>query len=53
MHGEIARIEVARDDMQKLMDKRDDLVNKFQTIGFTYVTLDLTGYRSGSMDEVL
>ncbi len=53
MHGEIARIEVASDDMQKLMDKRENLVKIFQTIGFTYITLDLTGYRSGSMDEVL
>ena len=53
MHGDIARIEVASDDMEKLMDKRVNLVKKFQTIGFTYVTLDLTGYRSGSMDEVL
>ena len=53
MHGEIARIEVASDDMQKLMDKRENLVKIFKTIGFTYVTLDLTGYRSGSMDEVL
>ena len=39
--------------MQKLMDKREDLVKKFQSIGFTYVTLDLAGYRRGSMDEVL
>jgi uncharacterized protein len=53
MHGEIARIEVVRENMQKLMDKREDLVKNFQTIGFTYITLDLTGYRSGSMDEVL
>ena len=53
IHGDIARIEVASNDMQKLMDKREDLVNKFQSIGFTYVTLDLEGYRSGSMDEVL
>lgn len=53
MHRDIARIEVASDDMQKLMDKREDLVKRFQSIGFTYVTLDLEGYRSGSMDEVL
>jgi uncharacterized protein len=53
MHGEIARIEVASEDMQKFMDKRENLVKIFKTFGFTYVTLDLTGYRSGSMDEVL
>jgi uncharacterized protein len=29
------------------------IVQKFRSLGFTYVTLDLEGYRSGSMDEVL
>ena len=53
MHGGIARIEVASDEMQKLLDYREDLEKTFRTIGFTYVTLDLAGYRSGSMDEVL
>jgi uncharacterized protein len=53
MHGSIARIEVASHDMQRLLDNREDLVKTFLSIGFTYVTLDLAGYRSGSMDEVL
>jgi pyridinium-3,5-biscarboxylic acid mononucleotide sulfurtransferase len=53
MHGNIARIEVPDDDMQKLLDNREDLIQKFRSIGFTYVTLDVAGFRSGSMDEVL
>ena len=53
MHGSIARIEVTHDDMQKLLNNREDLVRIFRSIGFAYVTLDLAGYRSGSMDEVL
>ncbi|MCX6683451.1 MAG: ATP-dependent sacrificial sulfur transferase LarE [Methanoregula sp.] len=53
MHGNIARIEVVNDDVPKLLAIQDSLVRAFKTIGFTYVTLDLEGYRSGSMDEVL
>ena len=53
MHGEIARIEVLREEVPKLLALQDGLAKTFRTIGFTYVTLDLEGYRSGSMDEVL
>jgi uncharacterized protein len=53
MHGNIARIEVVNDDIPKLLAVQESLVKTFKTIGFTYVTLDLEGYRSGSMDEVL
>lgn len=53
MHGSLARIEVERDDNQKLMGIQEDLVKTFRSIGFAYVTLDLEGYRPGSMDEVL
>ncbi len=53
MHGSIARIEVVKDDMQKLLCNREDLVRTLRSIGFTYISLDLEGYRSGSMDEVL
>jgi pyridinium-3,5-biscarboxylic acid mononucleotide sulfurtransferase len=53
MHGGIARIEVVKEDIQILVAMLDDLVKAFKAIGFSYVTLDLEGYRSGSMDEVL
>jgi uncharacterized protein len=53
LHGTSARIEVHKEEMEKIMDLRPAVVKRFKSIGFTYVTLDLEGYRSGSMDEVL
>jgi pyridinium-3,5-biscarboxylic acid mononucleotide sulfurtransferase len=53
MHGDIARIEVMDTDVPKLLAVRESLVKTFKTIGFVYIALDLEGYRSGSMDEVL
>jgi uncharacterized protein len=53
VHGTIARIEVHKEEMAKLLDMEAALAKKLKSIGFSYVTLDLEGYRSGSMDEVL
>ncbi|MDD1685328.1 MAG: ATP-dependent sacrificial sulfur transferase LarE [Methanoregula sp.] len=53
MHGDIARIEVHKEDLRKILDKKTAVAGKFRSLGFAYVTLDLEGYRSGSMDEVL
>ncbi len=53
MHGGIARIEVQNDELSKLLVMQEKLTKTFKTLGFTYVALDLEGYRSGSMDEVL
>jgi uncharacterized protein len=39
--------------MGKILDMQSEIVKKFKAIGFSYVTLDLEGYRSGSMNEVL
>jgi uncharacterized protein len=54
-HETIARIEALPEDIHILTNSpiRDELLSKFKEIGFTYVTLDLEGYRSGSMNEVL
>jgi len=51
MHGTIARIEVMREDMPKVLTAGDDLIRNLKALGFSYITLDLHGYRSGSMDE--
>ena len=50
-----ARIEVGTQEIQRLLDNalRERLVTYMKTLGFTYVTLDLQGYRTGSMNEVL
>jgi uncharacterized protein len=53
VHGDIGRIEVMTADVPKLLAMRESLVKTFKMIGFVYITLDLEGYRSGSMDEVL
>ncbi|MBA7505027.1 Pyridinium-3,5-bisthiocarboxylic acid mononucleotide synthase [subsurface metagenome] len=54
-HGEIARIELERDDIGIFISKglMDKVVKKFKELGFLYVTLDLEGYRMGSMNEPL
>lgn len=53
LHGTIARIEVHKEEMKKILDMQPAVVKKLKSIGFSYVTLDLEGYRSGSLDEVL
>lgn len=52
-HDQIARIEVAEGDMETLLQNRERIAKKLKELGYAYVTLDLQGYRSGSMDEVL
>lgn len=54
-HGEIARIELERNDIKTFISKGllDKVVKKFKELGFLYVTLDLEGYRTGSMNEPL
>lgn len=51
--GELARIEVEPDRMDEVYALRDEVCKKFRSLGFTYVSLDLTGFRSGAMNEVL
>lgn len=52
-HGAIARIEVPREDFARVLDRADHITEVLKRLGFTYVTLDLQGYRSGSMNETL
>lgn len=55
IHGTIARIEILPEEFEKLMkeETRTLIIAKFKEYGFTYVTLDLQGYRMGSMNETL
>lgn len=52
-HGETARIEVDPDSMAILLAKRQEVVAQLQKLGYTYISLDLQGYRSGSLNETL
>ena len=55
IHGRMARIEVEPSQFDRLMeeDVRERLVTSLKQYGFSYVTLDLQGYRTGSMNEML
>lgn len=52
-HAGIARIEITPGEMDRLLEMREAVSAEFKRLGFSYVTLDLIGFRSGSMDEVL
>ena len=53
IHGKIARIEILPEDFEKIMQEhtREKIYNELKALGFSYVTLDLKGYRTGSMNE--
>lgn len=54
-HGEVARIEIALDELQSLLNLEMSrrISGALKELGFKYVTLDLEGYRTGSLNEVL
>lgn len=54
-HGNLARIETDESGMSAMFDKalRDKIYAEFREIGFTYIALDIEGYRTGSMNETL
>lgn len=54
-HDELVRLEIAPSELDKVLSRRlvDELAARFRALGFRYVTLDLHGYRSGAMNEVL
>lgn len=51
--GTIARIEIKPEDFSKLLEHQKKIVNEFKKIGFNYISMDLQGYRTGSMNETL
>ena len=55
VHGSMARIEILPQEFDKLMEEtvRQKITDAFKEYGFSYVSLDLTGYRTGSMNETL
>ena len=52
-HGDIARIELVKEEIKMLLELKEKIVSELKGIGFNYITVDLEGYRSGSMDEYL
>ena len=54
-HGDVARIEITKEDFRPFLEEsmRKKINDKLRDLGFTYVALDLIGYRTGSMNETL
>ena len=52
-HAEVARIEVEAENLPVLLENRLPIVEELRRLGFSYVTVDLEGYRTGSMNETL
>lgn len=54
-HEELVRLEIASDEMEQVLQRTmiDRLASEFRALGFRYVTLDLEGYRTGAMNEIL
>ncbi len=52
-HGEIARLEVSPDDFDTVLAHREKIVEPLRAIGYTFVALDLAGYRLGSLNQLI
>ncbi|ESR06238.1 lactate racemization operon protein LarE [Staphylococcus epidermidis APO35] len=52
-HHNIARIEVTEDQLTNLLKLKDSIILHLKELGFDYVTMDLEGYRTGSMNEII
>jgi pyridinium-3,5-biscarboxylic acid mononucleotide sulfurtransferase len=52
-HNQVARIEIEPSEFHGALDKRSQITEGLKSLGFLYITLDLNGFRSGSMNEVL
>lgn len=54
IHGEnLARIEVLPEELPRVLERREEIYARFREYGFLYITMDLRGYRTGSMNETL
>jgi uncharacterized protein len=52
-HDQVARIEVAEQEMKAAFEQRTAIVQAGKAAGFTFIALDLAGYRSGSLNAIL
>ncbi|CAJ36227.1 ATP-dependent sacrificial sulfur transferase LarE [Methanocella arvoryzae] len=52
-HGDVARIEVPDSELESVLKFRKEIVERVKKAGFTYVALDLEGFRTGSLNEIL
>ena len=52
-HGEMARLEVPPGDFEVVLDQREKIVEQLRALGYTFVALDLVGYRMGSLNQLI
>jgi uncharacterized protein len=52
-HDDVARLEIEAADFEAVLRRREQIVDRLKGLGYTYITLDLAGFRSGSMNEAL
>ena len=52
-HGDVARIEVPPADLSRALARREEIITRLKAAGYLYVTLDLAGFRSGSLNEAI
>jgi pyridinium-3,5-biscarboxylic acid mononucleotide sulfurtransferase len=52
-YDELCRIEVDKSDIRRLLNKRQQIVERLKNLGYNYITVDLEGYRTGSLNEVI
>jgi len=52
-HSNLARIEIPAGDFERILTHRGNIVEALRALGYAYITLDLNGFRSGSMNEVI
>jgi len=52
-HGDLSRVEVPEAEVERAAALADEISEKLRALGFRFVTLDLSGFRSGSLNEVL
>ncbi len=52
-HGDLARIEVEPAERSRLLEQAEEISEQLRQFGFSFITIDLTGYRRGSLNEVL
>lgn len=50
VHGDILRIEVDKEKLSKIIELKDEIISFLKNLGYIYITIDLEGFRSGSMD---
>ncbi len=51
LHNDVARIEILPENFQKLLTQKEKLIKKLKQFGIKYITLDIEGFQSGSMDR--